>query len=465
MKLTARDIDRLELLEFRSRELLREPLTGVSTDSRMVGRGELFVALRGPQYDGHRFLREAVAGGARAVMVDVKGSAGDVPPVPCLVVEDTLRGLASLARLHRDKFSLPVLAVGGSSGKTTTKEMLASVLRRRYRVLSTEKNYNNQVGVPKTLFRLGKEHDVAVVEIGSNHPGELAPLCQMLAPTHGLLTNIGTEHLEFFGSLEGVSAEEGVLFETLARNGGTAFVNSDDKRVAALARRCRRTVRYGFRARNAFVRGKALELDDRACARFEWIGGRLRKHVAVRLAVPGRHQAINALAAIAVGLNFGVPAGEAVSALECFSAPDKRMAVLNLGGVTVLNDTYNANPDSTIAALEALASMKIRGKKIAVLADMLELGAAEAGEHRRVGEAAGRLGLDCVLTYGERARGIHDAVRGPFAVHYDQKNVLAEYLLELIGPGDAVLLKGSRGMAMEDLLEFLAQRFGAAGRK
>ncbi len=465
MKLTARDIDRLAHREFRLRELLREPLTGVSTDSRAVGRGELFVALRGPQFDGHRFLREAVANGARAVMVDEKGSAGDIPQVPCLVVEDTLRALAALARLHREKFSIPVLAVGGSSGKTTTKEMLASILRRRYRVLSTEKNYNNQVGVPKTLFRLGKEHDIAVVEIGSNHPGELAPLCAMLAPTHGLLTNIGTEHLEFFGSLEGVAAEEGVLFEAVARGRGTAFVNADDRRVVALAGGCRKKVRYGFRARSASVHGRALKLDDRACSRFEFTGGRLRRHVAVRLAVPGRHQAFNALAAAAVGLSFGVPADEIVSALECFSAPDKRMAVLDLGGVTVLNDTYNANPDSTVAALETLAALKVRGKRIAVLADMLELGAAEAAEHRRVGETAGRLGLDYVLTYGTRARGIHDAVRGPFAVHYDQKNILAEFLVELIGPGDAVLLKGSRGMVMEDLLEFLVQRCGAGGRK
>ncbi len=464
MKLTARDIDRLDLQEVRFRERLTEPLTGVSTDTRTVGRGELFVALRGAQFDGHRFLREAVGRGAGALMVDREGSGGDLPPVPCLIVDDTMRGLASLARLHRDRFSIPVLAVGGSSGKTTTKDMIAAVLLRRYRVLSTEKNYNNQVGVPQTLFRLAKDHDVAVVEIGTNHPGELASLCAMLAPTHGLLTNIGAEHLEFFSSLDGVAAEEGVLFNDLARRGGTAFVNADDRRVVESARGCRTAVRYGFRARRAAVRGRALGLDGQARAHFEFTGGRMRKSAAAHLRVPGRHQGLNALAAAAVGVTFRIPAAEIVSALESFAGTDRRMAVLDLDGITVLNDTYNANPDSMVAALETLASMNVRGKKIAVLADMLELGSAEAGEHRRVGEAASRLGIDYVLTYGARAQGIHNAVRGPFAAHYDQKNVLAEYLLELVGPGDAVLLKGSRGMSMDDILEFLTQRHGAAGR-
>jgi UDP-N-acetylmuramoyl-tripeptide--D-alanyl-D-alanine ligase len=465
MKLTARDIDALGLREFRSRELLTEPLNGVSTDSRTVGAGELFVALRGGQFDGHRYLRDAVERGARGLMVDAKASAGDLPRVPVLVVEDTTRGLGMLARFHRDRFSIPVLAVAGSSGKTTTKEMIAAVLGSRYRVLSTEKNYNNQIGVPKTLFRLDRKHDIAVVEIGTNHPGELAPLCEMLAPTHGLMTNIGAEHLEFFASLDGVTAEEGVLFDALARGGGTAFVNADDPRVVTLARRCRRRIRYGFHARGTAVRGKGLRLDEQARARFEFQGGRMRKRAAVRLSVPGGHQGMNALAAAAVGLTFRVPVREIVAALESFAAPEKRMAVLDLNGVTVLNDTYNANPDSTVAALETLAAMNTSGKRIAVLADMLELGAAEAAEHQRVGEAAGRLGLDYVLTYGPRAKEIHRAVRGPFAAHYDQKNVLAEFLAELLAPGDLVLLKGSRGMAMEDVLVFLTQRRGAAGGK
>jgi UDP-N-acetylmuramoyl-tripeptide--D-alanyl-D-alanine ligase len=461
MKLTRSDIDALDLREIRYRDLLTRPLTGVATDSRTVSPGELFVALRGERFDGHRFLRDAVGRGARAVMVDVAGSAEEIPRVPVLVVDDTARGLAMLARYHRDRFRIPVLAVGGSSGKTTTKDMIAAVLARRYRVLATEKNYNNHVGVPRTLFRLTGSHEIAVVEVGTNHPGELELLCAAVAPTHGLLTNIGAEHLEFFGSLDGVAAEEGVLLRALAQRGGTAFVNADDRRVSALARTCAKKVPYGFRARTVWARGSSLRLDGKACASFAFTGGRVRRSVRVQLSVPGRHQGLNALAAAAVGLNFGVAVREIVEALEACGASEKRMAVLDLRGVTVLNDTYNANPDSTIAALETLAAMKVPGKRIAVLADMLELGAAEAAEHRRVGEEAARLGIDYVLTYGPRAKEIHAAVHGPFAAHYDQKNVLAEYLLELAGPGDAVLLKGSRGMAMEDVLAFLVQRRNA----
>jgi UDP-N-acetylmuramoyl-tripeptide--D-alanyl-D-alanine ligase len=461
MNLSPRDIDALHLRELRHRELLRGPLTGVATDSRTVNRGELFVALRGERFDGHRFLRDAVERGAAALMVDMAGSAGEIPRVPLLVVDDTARGLAMLARYHRDRFHIPVLAVGGSSGKTTTKEMIAAVLARRYRVLATEKNYNNHVGVPRTLFRLTRSHEIAVVEVGTNHPGELEPLCAAVAPTHGLLTNIGAEHLEFFGSLDGVASEEGVLFSALGQRGGTAFVNADDRRVRMLARTCARRVMYGFRARGVWARGSSLRLDRMACAGFAFSGGRVRRSVPVQLSIPGRFQGFNALGAAAVGLSFGVPVREIAAALEAFVASDKRMALLDLRGVTVLNDTYNANPDSTVAALETLAAMDVRGKRIAVLADMLELGGAEAAEHRRVGEEAARLGIDYVLTYGSRAKEIHRAVHGPFAAHYDQKNVLAEYLLELAAPGDVVLLKGSRGMAMEDVLAFLVQRRGA----
>jgi UDP-N-acetylmuramoyl-tripeptide--D-alanyl-D-alanine ligase len=345
--------------------------------------------------------------------------------------------------------------------------MAAAVLGVRYRVLCTEKNFNNQVGVPKTLFRLDETHEIAVVEIGTNHPGELQVLCEMLEPTHGLLTNIGREHLEFFRSVDGVEEEEGVLFDHLAKRSGTqAFVNADDPRVVARARRCRKKLAYGFGSRVRGVRGRKLRLGETACARFEFSGGRAKKPVPVHLGIPGRHHAGNALAAAAVGIAFRVRPAAIAGALEAFRATDRRMEVLDMSGITVLNDTYNANPDSTIAALETLAAMHVPGKRIAVLGDMLELGSKEKEEHRRVGEAASRLGIEYLLTFGPRARQIHEAAATTFAVHYEQKNVLAEYLAELVAPGDAVLLKGSRGTAMEDLVTFLGERLrGTAQRQ
>lgn len=461
MTLTLRDVLSIQPLEVRNRELLAGPFRGVSTDTRTLEPGDLFVALRGPNFDGHRFIAEAVRRGAAGVLVEASG-AKNLPAAPAIVVENSTAGLGLLARAYRRKFSLPILAIGGSSGKTTTKELCAAVLGKRYRVLATEKNFNNQVGVPMTLFRLAKGDEVAVVEIGTNHPGELEHLCMVLEPTHALLTNIGAEHLEFFGSVDGVEKEEGVLFAHCAKSGGTALVNADDARVVRAARGVRKSVAYGFRSRNASVRGRRLRLDPQARARFEFVGGRVKKPVPVSLNIPGRHHGFNALAAAAAGIAFGIPPRRIAEALEESAASDKRMSVMMIGGVTVLNDTYNANPDSTIAALETLGAMEVAGKKIAVLADMLELGDAAAAEHRRVGEAASRLGIGFLLAFGPLARGIVDAVTGSFAVHYDQKNALAEVLAELVAPGDAVLLKGSRGMAMETLVPFLIERLRAS---
>jgi len=421
----------------------------------------LFVALRGERFDGHQFLAEAARRGAAAAMVS------DVPMqdpgIPLVVVPDPLRGLGELARLHRRKFSLPVVAVAGSNGKTTTKEMMAAVLRRRYRVLATEGNLNNQIGVPLTLFRLGGRDEVAVVEIGTNHPGEIRTLCEIAQPTHGLVTSIAREHLEFFGSLEGVAREEGALLEYLGGvRRAVAFINADDPHLASAGRRLRRVVRYGFRGRARDLRGLHLRLDAEGQACFQIQARRWKKPLAVALGVPGRHAAHNALAAAAVGLAFRVPAGEIKSALETFRAVRGRMALTRVGGVTIMDDTYNANPDSMMAALETLAATAASGKRIAVLADMRELGEAGVPEHERIGQEVTRLGIGYLLTYGSLAEHISSTARCPFVAHYDQQNMLAEYLAELVTPGDVVLVKGSRAMHMNDVVTFLVERLGAS---
>jgi UDP-N-acetylmuramyl pentapeptide synthase len=299
-----------------------------------------------------------------------------------------------------------------------------------------------------------------VVEAGTNHPGELRVLCEILDPTHGLLTNIGAEHLEFFRDLRGVGKEEGVLFSWLAARKGTALVNADDPRVVRAARAVRRRVLYGYSPGRRQIRGKVLGYTPSACAVIAFAGGRVKRPVRATLGIPGRHHALNALAAAAAGLVFRVPAREIAAALESFRAASNRMQILESGGVRVLNDTYNANGDSTVAALETLAAMEVSGKRIAVLADMLELGAREAAEHRRVGRQAGKLGVDYLLTFGERARAIGEASGITNSLHYEQKNMLAEELAELVAPGDAVLVKGSRGMAMESVVLFLIERLG-----
>lgn len=462
MKLTVRDLLKVPQKRFLNAGALSgRSMRGVSTDSRTTATGDLFVALRGENFDGHAFLAAAFARGAVAAIVEESYEGSKESPHPLMVVEDSTIALGALARVYRDRFPVPVLVVGGSNGKTTIKEMITQVLHEKYRVLSTEGNLNNHVGVPQTLFRLTARHEVAVIEIGTNHPGEIRHLCHVAGPTHGLLTNIGREHLEFFGTLEGVAQEEGELFAALrASSRGTGLVNADDARVRAAAAGLRRAIGYGFRTRRVEVRGRRLVIDAAGCARFEFRTPRMSRWLGVQLRLPGVHNAANALAAITAGHAFNVPPLRMQKALEGFRAPGRRMETVTIGGVTVLNDTYNANPDSMSAALRTLAGVAGTGRKIAVLGDMRELGEHAEEAHAAIGREAAGLGLDFLLTYGTLARRIHDAAGITGAFHYDQKNMLAEYLAELVSTGDTVLVKGSRGMKMEDIVIFLEERRG-----
>ncbi len=384
-------------------------------------------------------------------------------PVPRLVVEDPVKALGELARLHRRKFDIPVIAVGGSNGKTTSKDMIKAVLETKNSVLATEGNLNNHLGVPLTLFRLEKKHKVAVVEVGTNHPGEISYLCDILLPTHGLLTNIGAEHLEFFRTLNGVAKAEGELFDwlkTYRSKSGKVFINADDRFIARRTRSIRNAVMFGFNAPRATVRGLNLTLSERAEPRFQVKSG--ARSFMVELSIPGRHSAMNALAAAAVGLTFRVPPAGIRRALHAFKPAGKRMEVVEMRGITILNDTYNSNPDSVRASLQTLGSMKTSGKRIAVLADMLELGPDSALMHRHAAQEAAKNGVEYLLTYGSLSKETHDASNAKFKAHYEQKNMLAEYLTELLSNGDVVLVKGSRGMKMEDVVTFLRERLSKA---
>ena len=462
MKLSGPEIRRIPSVEAVGFDAGRFAVTGVSTDSRTIVKGDLFIALRGGQFDGHDFVTRATSAGAGAVVVDRRWAESNGAMfvsihIPRLVVEDTTEALGRLANLYRRQFILPVIAVGGSNGKTTTKEMIRAVLAQKYQVLATEGNLNNQIGVPLTVFRLEKSHEVAVIEVGTNHPGEIAALCSILEPTHGLITNIGREHLEFFGSLDGVADAETELFDHLAANGGTAFVAADDAAIVARARKVRKRVAYGMAARLAAVRGRIRSVDDQGRTTLD-VRPHGRKPFTLGLTIPGTHNAQNALAACAVGLTLRVPTAAIQKALAGFVAASKRMQMESIHGVTVLNDTYNANPDSVLAALTTLAALRIRGRKFAVLADMLELGPDAAVMHRAVGQAVRRSGVDTLLTFGPLSRQTHEAADVEQKTHYDQKTALAEDLVGLLSPGDAVLVKGSRGMKMEEVVALLEER-------
>lgn len=456
MKLTIDDVLSLEYVHHIGVAGLK-PYKGihVSTDSRMTKPGSVFFAIRGEKFNGHEFVNKAFEAGALLAVIDERD---EVPPVqdkPFVIVKDTVKALGQLANSYRKKFFIPCIAVAGSNGKTTTKDMVAVVLSEKYSVLKTEGNRNNHIGVPQTLFRLKKKHDIAVIEIGSNHFGELAYLCSIVEPTHGLITNVGREHLEFFKDRKGVAKEEGALFDSL-NSSGIGFVNTDDPWIIKKAKRLRKKVTYGFAKPRVHVRGKFLGLDETACGSLA-VKAKEKKEFRIRLSVPGKHLVANALAASAVGIAFGVPAKSIQTSLLRFSGVSKRMQVHTIGGITIIDDTYNANPESMFAALETLRAIQSRGNKIAVLADMYELGGQSEGEHRKIGEKV-RDYADCLMTYGVQAKIIFDNALLKMKFHYDQKNVLSEYLTEFVTPGDVVLVKGSRGMTMEDVVIFLHEQ-------
>jgi len=423
-------------------------VTGISTDSRTLRSGDLFVPLRGKNFDGHDYLLQAARRGAAACLSEdvIAGF-----PIPVVGVADTLQALGDLAAGFRQAFSGPVVAVTGSSGKTTTKDMLAGILACAGPGLATEGNFNNLVGLPLTLLKLKPRHRWAVLEMGMSARGEIARLARIAAPGIGVVTNIGAAHLEALENLEGVARAKGELFAALPP-GGTAVINADDPRVLQLpvANGVRR-VTYGC-APEATVRAEGIVTDGRAL-RFDLLLENDRHPV--RLTVAGRHNVANALAAAAAAFALGHDGAAIVRGLEAFRPRSGRMELVSLAnGCRLLDDSYNANPLSVRAALGTLAESG-GARKIAVLGDMLELGEAAADLHREIGrEAAAR--ADAVIALGERAGDIASGAReGGLAAA--RVRVVADHaeavavLREWMRPGDWVLIKGSRGMRMEKI--------------
>ena len=437
--------------------LMRMEITGVSIDSRTVSAGELFVALRGDRFDGHDFVAAAVRRGAWGALVE-RSALGARPgvldgPGNVIPVDDTLLALQEMSLIHRRKFSLPVVGITGSNGKTTTKEMLASILRRRGPVLRNEGNLNNHIGVPLTLLRLREQHRAAVIEMGMSGLGEIALLTRLAQPEVGVITNIGPAHLQFLNSTDTVAQAKGELLQGM-RPGGTAVLNADDRYFGALsARFAGRTVTFGI-DRPADIRAADIEQQqDGTAMTIE----AQRETVRVRIRTLGRHNVSNALAATAAATVLGAPLDLVRSGLEDFLPVAMRSELRDVKGTRVLADCYNANPASVRAALETLAAMG-GARSVAVLGDMLELGAAAVEAHREAGRAAAALRIGELIAVGPLGRHIAEGAmaagmaRGQ--VHEAETPSQAAVILRgLARPGDAVLVKGSRGMKMETVLE------------
>jgi len=468
-KITVSDLKKLTGVELVNKELLkRRSISGVVTDSRAVKKNDLFFALKGEKFDAHDFIDSVVKAEAAAIVVHREWAQKNEQyfrTFPCafIIVNDTTIAFGELARTYRRKFDIPVIAIGGSNGKTTTKEMVNAVLRTTYNVLSTEGNLNNHIGVPQTLFRLTSKHDAAVVEIGTNHFGELKYLCEIAEPTHGLITNIGKEHLEFFGDEDGVAKEELELFNYLNDHRGIAFVNSDDRFLEAASKTLKRQFSYGM-ASKADIRAKKIHTNELGQSDFELVWQKKNISFAVTLGVPGLHNVTNALAASAVGLKFRVKPKKIAKALKQFSSTSKRMEVVSNNGVTILNDTYNSNPDSVIVALKTLKSFDTTGKKIVVLGDMRELGEASKREHTNIGVVASEMKFDALLTFGPYSKYTSEAFDAD-AKHFEGKEELSTELKKILNHGDVVLIKGSRGMKMEDVVHQLVVNNGQFAMK
>lgn len=429
-----------------------ETVSGISTDSRTVGTGELFVPLRGERFDGHDFLAEAAARGAAACLSE-EVLAGF--PVPVVQVRDTLAALGDLAGALRRDFAGPVVAITGSSGKTTTKEMLAAILALTGPGLKTAGNFNNLVGLPLTLFGLEAEHRWAALEMGMSARREIARLAEIAAPDVGVITNVGPAHLETLQGLDGVARAKGELFVAL-KKGATAIINADDERVARLpvANGVRRML-FGT-CPEAQVRGEAVVVEG------ETVRFRLVTEAGtwpVTLPVAGRHNVANALAAAGAALALGVAPELIVRGLEGFRPVPGRLEVRREGEMLFIEDSYNANPLSMRVALEALDELAAGGRRIAVLGDMLELGESAAGYHREAGWLAAAH-ADYLLLLGEmsahtaagaREHGMAGARIRLFTTHGE----VAAALRKLLQAGDRVLFKGSRGMQMDKVASVL----------
>jgi len=434
---------------------------GVAIDSRDVKKGDLFVAIPGSRVDGHDFVSEAFGRGARAALVSrwPVGTVGEGEEA-VIQVENTVSALGDLARVQRDRYDIHVVGVTGSVGKTTTKEMVAGVLARRYRTLKTEGNYNTEIGLPLTLFRLKPEHEAAVLEMAMRGKGQIRVLCGIARPTLGVITRIGETHLELLKTRDNIAAAKAELLESLPVH-GVAVLNGDDPMVRKVAGRAPgRVIFYGTDLR-AEVRAKEIQVREDGSSTFTLItpGGDAR----VVLPVPGHHNVLNALAAAGVGIALGIPVQDIVEGLAGFASAGMRTEIVRQDGLVIINDTYNASPTSTRAALHTLSLMGRTRRKVAVLGDMLELGSYTEEGHRLVGETVVRSGVDLLVVVGElgaiigeraRAVGLPDD-KVVFCAHTEEA---VRVVPVLVKDRDVVLVKGSRGMRMERVVQALRGR-------
>src|SRR5260221_6997553 len=433
---------------------------GYSIDSRTLNPGDLFVAIAGERFDGHDYVRSALEKGAVAAILQT-GRAIDADPARLLLVDDTLKALQSLGAAARRLWGKPLLAVTGSAGKTTTKEILAHILATRFRVMKSTGNLNNHIGLPLQLLKLEAEHDLAVVEMGMNHAGEIRALGALAHHDLAVVTTVAPVHLEFFGSLKEIARAKYEIVETL-HPGGVAVLNADDDYVCQFGRDFKgKVVTFGIK-RAADVSAQKIKLNGAEGSTFELVVDNVGEPVTFPLV--GEHKIYNALAAAAAAMDRGVMPSQAAMALSSIRPPDKRGQVLNIGGATIINDCYNSNRRALEAMIDTLASMKAE-RHILVVGEMLELGPTAEALHRESGRHAAEKKIDLVIGVRGMAQALAEAACGAGiqAQFVETPEQAGEWLARNLRPGDAVLLKASRGVKLERALEMLQDAGNVAG--
>jgi UDP-N-acetylmuramoyl-tripeptide--D-alanyl-D-alanine ligase len=429
-------------------------VTGVCTDSRQVKPGDLFIALKGERFNGHEFLTTAAHMGAVALVV--MDDSPMITGIAMIKVADTLKALGDIAHFHRRRFPVPVIAITGSNGKTTTKDLLASVLGQELTLVKTEGNFNNEIGLPLTLLKMDSQTEAVVVEMGMRGLGQIQNLAGFAEPMIGLVTNVGFTHLELLKTQENIAKAKTELIESLPVN-GLAILNGDDPLVREMNRSTQaRRVFYGIDAPDLDYQAGMIEMNESGSRfRVDFKNGSLE----LTLPIPGRHNILNAVAAVAVAKELGISNQSIQNGLAEPLLSGKRLHIFEKNGYRLIDDTYNASPASVKAALDVLKSMDSGTRKIAVLADMLEMGPTSIEMHHSIGTYAAEAGVDRLFAYGELAKeyakGMNDIVKGN-GEYFSDKQALIDRLKTYIKPGDFILVKGSRGMKMEEIIYALS---------
>lgn len=445
------------------RNFTAEEAQGYSIDSRTIRPGELFFAVKGDRFDGHDFVEKALAMGAVGAVVGKDQRPRYSDQTRILPVEDTLTALQKLATAVRKMWGKPLVGVTGSAGKTTTKDAIAHVLASRFRVMKSEGNFNNHFGLPLMLLKLRPEFDIAVIEMGMSHAGEIRALAKIAQPEIGVVTNVAPVHLEFFDSLAGIARAKYELIESLPAN-GTAILNGDDDYVSQFGRGFKgKVVIYGMKP-TANVRAESIRSNGALGSEFDIMAGDTREHA--KLPLVGEHNVLNALAAVAVGLERGLKLPQAASALATMSPSEKRGEVLQLGNITVVNDCYNSNPKALAAMVDALAAMPAK-RRIVIAGEMLELGTSGEELHRGAGQHMADHKIDLLIGVRGLAQAMVQAAKekGLRAEFVATPEEAGDWLAREARAGDVILLKASRGVKLEKALEILKSQSVVGTRK